>query len=86
MIWRDVGGVVTFEYELLPLGGDSNSAVYGLTGGSLAVGGSGFPGRAVLWLLDPPSPPEAPALGPSGLVLLAASLALAALHSHARRL
>lgn len=75
VIWRDVGGLVTFEYELLPLAGDTNSAIYGLTGSSLAVGGSGFPERAVLWDLDASPPSEVPALGLPGLVLLAASLA-----------
>ena len=83
VIWRDVGGVVTFEFELLPLDGDTNSAAYGLSGSSRAVGGSGFPGRAVLWHLDAP-PPSVPALGLPGLVLLAGALAAGALGARGR--
>lgn len=80
VIWRVSGATVTFEYELLPLDGETHSAVYALQGSALAVGSSGDPGRAVLWELAA-QPVVVPALGPPAVFLLVATLSVAALRT-----
>ncbi len=82
VIWRVSGGVVTFEYELLPLPGETHSAVYALRGSALAAGSSGDPGRAVLWELA--AAPVVPSLGSLGLLLLAVSLTAGVLRARRR--
>ncbi len=74
VIWRDDGASVSFVFELLPLAGANDGAVYGLGGSVLAAGSSGNPPQAVLWQI--PAVPTVPALSAWGLELLIAMLVL----------